>query len=241
MIVLAAVLIGAAVVLLLPGGSRRRLRAPRSPGRERRPVLAGSSARIGVSALAGLAVGIVMGGAVGVVVGAGVLVLCVRLLGRLVVSGAADEQELGRQAPEAAELLAACLASGATLESAGAAVAAACPEPLSGLLSGMVAQLRLGASPEQALAGLAAATPTAAIARAVQRSLASGAPLAVALELCAEELRDRRRAALETRARQVAVRSVAPLGVCFLPAFLLLGVVPLVAGLLTKSLGPLLG
>ena len=182
-----------------------------------------------------------MGGVVGVIVGLGVVFLCIRLLGRLVDSGAGVEQELGRQAPEAAELLAACLASGATLESAGTAVAAACPEPLSGLLAGMVAQLRLGASPEQALAGLAAAPPTAAIARAVQRSLASGAPLAVALELCAEELRDRRRAALEIRARQVAVRSVAPLGVCFLPAFLLLGVVPLVAGLLTKSLGPLLG
>jgi len=37
-------------------------------------------------------------------------------------------------------------------------------------------------------------------------------------------------AALEARARAAGVRSVAPLALCFLPAYLLVGVVPVVAG-----------
>ena len=52
----------------------------------------------------------------------------------------------------------------------------------------------------------------------------------------ARELRERARAEVESRARSVSTRAAAPLGVCFLPAFVLLGIVPLVAGLV-GSLG----
>jgi hypothetical protein len=44
-------------------------------------------------------------------------------------------------------------------------------------------------------------------------------------------MRARARAEVEARAKTVEVRAAAPLGACFLPAFVLLGVVPLVAGL----------
>jgi len=37
---------------------------------------------------------------------------------------------------------------------------------------------------------------------------------------------------VEERARAVGVKAAVPLGVCLLPSFLLIGVVPLVAGLL---------
>ena len=50
----------------------------------------------------------------------------------------------------------------------------------------------------------------------------------------AEELRERTRADVEARARSVSTRAAAPLGVCFLPAFVLLGIVPLVAGLVAQ-------
>jgi hypothetical protein len=50
--------------------------------------------------------------------------------------------------------------------------------------------------------------------------------MADGLALLAGDLRRRRRAAAEQRARSVGVRAAAPLGLCFLPAFVLIGVVP---------------
>ena len=47
------------------------------------------------------------------------------------------------------------------------------------------------------------------------------------------------RADVETRARAVGVKAVVPLGVCLLPAFVLVGVVPLVAGLARRAGRPL--
>jgi hypothetical protein len=40
------------------------------------------------------------------------------------------------------------------------------------------------------------------------------------------------------RSQRVGVLVVAPLGLCFLPAFVLIGVVPLAAGLVGGLLGP---
>ena len=54
----------------------------------------------------------------------------------------------------------------------------------------------------------------------------------------ANEIQSERRAAVEARAKAVGVRTVIPLGLCFLPAFLLLGIVPVVAGLLGLVLLP---
>jgi hypothetical protein len=51
-----------------------------------------------------------------------------------------------------------------------------------------------------------------------------------ALTRLAQELRTRRRAEVEVRVRQVEVKAAVPLGVCLLPSFVLVGVVPLVAG-----------
>jgi hypothetical protein len=51
-----------------------------------------------------------------------------------------------------------------------------------------------------------------------------------AVEALASELAAQSRARTDALARSVEVRAAAPLGACFLPAFLLLGVVPMVAG-----------
>ena len=48
----------------------------------------------------------------------------------------------------------------------------------------------------------------------------------------ADELDRRTRARVEERARAVGVNAAVPLGICLLPSFLLIGVLPLVAGLL---------
>ena len=42
----------------------------------------------------------------------------------------------------------------------------------------------------------------------------------------ADELREQRRASARERARSVGVKTAAPLGLCFLPAFVLIGIVP---------------
>ena len=58
-----------------------------------------------------------------------------------------------------------------------------------------------------------------------------------ALSRHAAAAREARRTVLVVRARSVGVRSVLPLMTCFIPAFLLLGVVPTVASALAAALG----
>ena len=63
------------------------------------------------------------------------------------------------------------------------------------------------------------------------RSQASGASVVQAVERLADELERESLARAEDAARRVGVAAAVPLGVCLLPAFLLLGVVPTVASL----------
>ena len=51
-----------------------------------------------------------------------------------------------------------------------------------------------------------------------------------AVRRLAEELRARSRADVEVRARSIEVKAARPLGLCLLPAFIVLGVVPMVVG-----------
>jgi pilus assembly protein TadC len=69
------------------------------------------------------------------------------------------------------------------------------------------------------------------------RALEVGASVADAMLLLADDLRDTARMETEGRARSVGVKAAAPLGVCLLPAFVLTGVVPLVAGSVMTLLG----
>jgi hypothetical protein len=61
--------------------------------------------------------------------------------------------------------------------------------------------------------------------------------MAIALERLAEDLRCDRAAAAEAAVRRVSVLAVLPLGLCFLPAFVLTGVVPVVASIVS-GFGP---
>ena len=62
------------------------------------------------------------------------------------------------------------------------------------------------------------------------RAHETGASVRTVVERLAVDLAAQRHVAAQERARTVEVRAAAPLGVCFLPAFVLLGVVPMVVG-----------
>jgi len=68
------------------------------------------------------------------------------------------------------------------------------------------------------------------------RSARSGAPLADVLSDVADDLRLARTRDVQVAARAAGVRAVGPLAACFLPAYLLLGVVPVVASLASDAL-----
>ena len=183
-------------------------------------------------ACAGVVTALLVGGVVGIGVGAAVVLLGPRLLARLESGAQRRRREaLERQAPAAADLLAACISAGATPADAARAVAEALGEPIAASLQRLTGALDLGAAPASAWAALAADTPLRPIARAAARSAETGAPLAALLAAVADDQRDEARARAEATARAAGVRSVAPLAACFLPAFLLLGIVPVVASL----------
>ncbi|MFF0818482.1 type II secretion system F family protein [Rhodococcus sp. NPDC003318] len=135
------------------------------------------------------------------------------------------------------DLLAACMRSGLPVPAAATAVAEHAPEPLAGVLRQAANLLALGAEAEVAWHRAGAHPETEALARMARRSARSGVALADAMtELAAEQ-----RIAVEERGSAAAERAgvliSGPLGLCFLPAFLCLGIVPVVIGLATRVLG----
>jgi pilus assembly protein TadC len=80
--------------------------------------------------------------------------------------------------------------------------------------------------------------PVRRIVAAAVRSQHSGAAFAGALHRVAEDLRADRLIAADAAARRAGVLIVLPLGLCFLPAFVLAGLVPVVVAVLGDVLSP---
>lgn len=194
----------------------------------------------GAAVLAGLAMSIGLGGAVGVVGGVVVGVVVFRLL-RGAESAAVKERKsrMEQDLPVAIDVFAACLSAGASPERALDAIAQALDGPLGERWALVADQLRFGADPRTAWS-----TPPeepgvpglASFERAMVRAADSGAPLVAVLDRIARDVRAERRTAADRRARSVGVRAAAPLGLCFLPAFVLVGIVPVVAASLRSLL-----
>jgi pilus assembly protein TadC len=193
-------------------------------------------AAVCVGALVGLLVGFAEGIVVGCATGSAVAFALARLsavrraggLGGLFSRPPAEP--LARQIPAALDLLAACLSAGAAPAQALAAVGSAFDGEVGAALSAVARLTTLGAPIETAWAACLHDRRWAPIARAVVRAHYSGAALT---DVLAHQALDRRRALradAEAAAQRAGVRSVLPLGVCFLPAFVLVGVVPVVAG-----------
>ena len=134
-------------------------------------------------------------------------------------------------------MMAVCLESGATLTGAATTLRDLSPPATAEVLGSVVAALHVGRDPTKAWLALAEDPVWGPPARDLARSLRSGTGMAECLRVHAEEARRRRREAAMRAARAVGVKSVKPLMVCFLPAFVLLGVVPLVASLVGGLLG----
>ena len=147
------------------------------------------------------------------------------------------EAEVARDLPRFADLLAGCLDAGAAPADAVGLVADLVGGPLRDVLVPVAGALRAGADPDLAWSGAAlAGGPVQRLARALARACTTGAPLAATVATVAQEERERARWAAEAAARRAGVRAVGPLAVCFLPAFLLLGVVPVVASIVADVL-----
>jgi Flp pilus assembly protein TadB len=139
------------------------------------------------------------------------------------------ERELARSLPEAADLLALCLAAGADVPTALRAVGESMAPAPQQALHQAAALMELGVPPTQAFTHWnGVADP---MVRAFERSQRTGAALAEECARVAADLRAEEFGRVQQRARSVGVRAVFPLMGCFLPAFVLLGVVPVVAAL----------
>jgi pilus assembly protein TadC len=138
-------------------------------------------------------------------------------------------QRLVLETPQALELIAACLAAGMAPRHACAAVVQAFDGPVAHDLGQVLRSVELGVPEAQAWRALGRHPQLGPAAWDLARSVESGTELVTALRGHAAAARERRRAVLQQAARAVGVRSVLPLTTCFLPAFLLLGIVPTVA------------
>jgi len=135
------------------------------------------------------------------------------------------------------DVLAVCLAAGMAVSTAAAATTASAPPRLARVLRRAADMLALGADPSVAWASppdLPSGSVDAqadALLRMARRSASSGAALAEGVaELAAQSRHDAAHAAAAT-AERAGVLIAGPLGLCFLPAFVCLGIVPVVAGL----------
>lgn len=226
---LAAALAGSAAVLLLAGQPRRQPARPVATrvGAGERAALHRARPLLVVLAFAGAWV--FVGGAVGAVAGAAAATTAWRVLGRAESPSARRRrEELERDLPTAVHLLSACLEAGAATTAALETVAAALPGAVADELLLVRHRLALGVDPVVVWRDLGGHAELRPLGRAMARAHQSGAAVGVVVQRLAVELAARTRARTDGLARSVEVRAAAPLGVCFLPAFLLLGVVPMV-------------
>jgi pilus assembly protein TadC len=224
------------VIVALPArGSGPRHAAT---GRAARGVVStlGGPARVG-AVLGGVATVAVVGGWLGLLLAVAVGVVLDRLLRRLEPGRVRrDRLRAAADVPLAADLLAAVLCAGAPVDRAADAVGQALGGPLGERLRRVARALRLGAPSEEAWAHLDGVAGGDRVSHAAIRSAASGAALATSLRRLADDLRAQRRTDADAAARRAGVLVVLPLGLCFLPAFVLAGLVPVVIAVLDTVL-----
>ena len=209
--------------------SRRELRQQGQPSLRR---------RISPRALRGVAAAVVAVGAIAVLGPLRGAALAVAVA-PLVVTGVRrleaparprDVPGASKRVPLVLDVLAATLRAGQPVASALAAAAPLGGEHIEGELRRVAGLLRYGAEPAAAWGSLTIPS-LAPVGRTACRSAESGIRLARGFEALAAELRDEARASAVARAHRAGVWAMAPLGLCFLPAFACLGILPVIAGI----------
>lgn len=139
----------------------------------------------------------------------------------------------------ALDVFAVCLAAGMAVPSAAAATAGFAPPALAAVLRRAADLLALGADPDAAwqVPDAGADDGCLALARLARRSASSGSALAAGVAELAEQSRQDATHAATAAAERAGVLIAGPLGLCFLPAFVCLGIVPVVAGLAGEIFG----
>ncbi|HSV37174.1 MAG TPA: type II secretion system F family protein [Nocardioidaceae bacterium] len=138
--------------------------------------------------------------------------------------------QLDATLPQVVDLMSTCLTAGASPSGAMARVTPVVDAVMREELSCFVGLLELGADPGDVWSSMGRHPQLGPLGRTLRRSAETGASVADALSGLSDELCAQRRAAMEARARTVEVKAALPLGLCLLPAFVLIGIVPMVAG-----------
>lgn len=223
----------AAAAVALAGRSGRAPERKAEPPGIQKPDARWTGRRLNAVAGAfGLTVAVVVGGVPGVVAGIAAAVGAQRGIRTL---EPADQRRVRErrlaELPLVLDLLAVCLRAGMPPVGALEAVAEVLGGSFRRDLATVAGLLRLGSPTATAWAALADDPDLAPVARAAGRSAESGSKLAAAFERLAAERRAALAAAGEAAARKAGVVAMAPLGLCFLPAFVCLGLVPIVLSL----------
>ena len=219
------------------GGPLRTLRSRLGPGKARRaplllPAMSGGCVAAWVVGVHGVAVvpqALAVGAAVGLVVRSA------RRRWQQRRKTSAETEPLRLAAGW--DLLAAGMRAGLPVSVTLRAVSAEFAGSAAGLLREVSDLFALGADPVSAWEPALAHPDTAELARAARRTARTGSGMAdVATDLACQA-----RAAVaeraEVRSQRAAVWISAPLGLCFLPAFLCLGVLPVIAGMVQRVSG----
>jgi Flp pilus assembly protein TadB len=209
-------------------------------GSDRDPVAGRSASRWsvhGAAVLVAVSVALVVPGWPGAVSGVVAAVATHRLLCRLEpVEVRRRRLAAGADLPVAIDLLGAALRTGAPPQHAASTVGEALAGPVGQRLTQVGAALSAGQPPDVAWALLAGIEGGGRVARAAVHSAERGSALASLLTRLGDEARAARAARAEAAARRAGVLVVLPLGLCFLPAFLLIGVAPVVLAVLRTAL-----
>ncbi|WP_431958771.1 type II secretion system F family protein [Actinacidiphila sp. bgisy160] len=182
--------------------------------------------------VAGVALGAfaLVGGIPGAAAGIGAAYAIRRRQRRPRPAGPVDQARAARQLPLAADLMAACVTAGAGPREAAEAVGPSLGGPLGEALTRAAAELRLGGDPAQCW-GRLDRLGCRELARCLERATTTGVPPVEEIARLAAGCRAEHARRGAARARRAGVLVTAPLGLCFLPAFLLVGVAPVVMGL----------
>lgn len=233
---LSAALAAAAMALMVPTGRGGLARLRGSPPRETAPdadvgrlplrVRRILAAGVGISVVLLFDLPLLLGAVIGLVVAAAAFV------GLRFVSTddpAARRERMVLDLPEVLDLLAAALAAGVPLRRAVRLVVDLGETQVSAELQRVVARIDVGMPDADSWQALADHPVLGETARDLARQVDHGTGVERVLRARAVAARTAANALRQRRARTVGVRTALPLAACFLPAFVMVGIVPAVA------------